>query len=207
MMFSRARPTSTVGTRKSRGWRALFGNRDGSAVIEFAIVAPVFLTMLVGVMECAMMMFANIMLEGAVRDSARFGITGQATAGMTREARIQRMLDDSTFNLLDITVADVDLLVYPSFAAIGQPEPFNDNNPHNGKWDPGETYTDVNHNGRYDKDQGAPGAGEAGEIVLYKVRANWHTMTPLLSAFIGNDGVITLSASVAVRNEPWDTTG
>ena len=90
---------------------------------------------------------------------------------------------------------------------MGQPEPFVDTaapSPlHNGKYDLGENYTDVNGNGKWDADRGIAGVGNSGEVVRYKVDYEWHLMTPLLSDMLGDNGVFHMSASVVVRNEPY----
>ena len=93
----------------------------------------------------------------------------------------------------------IDVEVYPSFAAIGQPEPFTDTN-HNGVHDPGEAYTDVNGNGKWDSDQGSAGTGNAGDIVLYKSTYQTKGITGLMQPILGT---ITHTATVAVRNEPY----
>jgi hypothetical protein len=40
--------------------------------------------------------------------------------------------------------------------------------------------------------------------VLYRIDYAWNLLTPLAAPFIGQNGKFTLSASIAVRNEPWN---
>ena len=45
--------------------------------------------------------------------------------------------------------------------------------------------------------------GEGGDVVLYRVDYEWPLLVGLLAPVFGNDGKVPLSASVAVRNEPY----
>src|SRR3954467_9863935 len=54
------------------------GNRRGSAVVEFALVAPMFFALLFAIIETAIMFFASQVLETVTQNSARVILTGQA---------------------------------------------------------------------------------------------------------------------------------
>src|ERR1700738_5555351 len=56
-------------------------NRRGSAIVEFALVAPVFFALLFAIIETAFMFFASQVLETITQDSARVLMTGQAQSG------------------------------------------------------------------------------------------------------------------------------
>jgi Flp pilus assembly protein TadG len=183
----------------SRLWR----RNDGVAAVEFAFVAPILFVTIVGIMEVAMVLIVSSLIEGGLRDAARFGITGFVPQGMTREQQITTIIGDATVGLVKMSDIDIQTLVYPSFAQVGQPEPYTDTNG-NGAYDIGEPYTDINGNGQWDADMGLAGVGGPGDIVLYKVKYDLPMMTPLLSTVLGGaDGKIKLSASIAVRNEPY----
>lgn len=182
--------------------RRLIGNRDGVAATEFAVAAPLVTLTIAALIELSMVMFVSSLMEGGIRDASRFGITGYVPPGSTRELQIRKLVGDATAGLIDIATAIIDTKIYPSFADVGQPEPFTDTNG-NGHYDEGEPFTDSNGNGQWDADMGVAGLGGPGDIVLYKITADWHLMTPLLVPFMGSAGKMTLSASVAVRNEPF----
>ena len=176
----------------------------GNVALEFAFIAPILITVVIGILELALIVFVTVLLESGVREGARYGFTGQTTIGVTREDQIVSIITEKTLGLVDITTDDVTVKVYPSFAEIYPGDPFDDING-DGDYDPldGETYTDANGNGQYDPDVGVPGAGGPGEIVLYQVDAEYELFTPLISSLLGNDGTIILTASIAVRNEPF----
>ncbi|MEX0760454.1 MAG: hypothetical protein WD100_12815, partial [Tistlia sp.] len=109
-----------------------------------------------------------------------------------------------TEGLVDLAEVERVTLVYPGFAAVGEPEPFTDANG-NGSYDsdPAEDFVDINGNGQWDADMGAAGLGGPGDIVLYTLRYDWPLVTGLLDGVIGVEGRMPLSASIVVRNEPY----
>jgi len=178
--------------------------RRGVTALEFGLVAPVFALAVGALIDLTMMMFVSALLEGGVREAARFGITGFAPAGISRETRIRQIVADNTVGLVDMGTATVTQKIYPSFADVGKPEPFEDQAPANGAYDPGEPYQDVNGNGQWDGDMGAAGAGGPGDVVLYTVEVDWSPLTPIVAPLFGISGKIRMRSSVAVRNEPYD---
>ncbi len=183
--------------------RRLRDREDGSPTAEFAFVAPIMILLVVGVVEFGMIMFVTVLMESGLRDAARYGITGNEFGRMTRMERIVEIINDRTMGLVDISQADIQILVYPGFDQIGQGEDFVDGNG-NGTYDAGETFSDGNGNGVWDSDIGQSGAGAAGQVVLYRIDYGWDLLTPLAAPLIGENGKFTLSASIAVRNEPWN---
>lgn len=177
--------------------------RSGITILEFAIAAPVVFATVAGVLELALVMFVMTLSEGGLREASRFSITGFTPPGMTREDRILEILGEHTIGLVDMSEASVTYKVYPSFDDIGKPEPFTDNAPANGSYDAGEAFQDINGNGQWDADMGAAGLGGPSDIVLYTIEFDWELMTPLVSPFMGTNGKMTMTSSVAVKNEPF----
>lgn len=186
----------------SQSWRRFWRCRRGATAIEFAFGGPIVILAVAGVIELSMIMFVTTLLEGGLREASRFGITGANTETATREEHIKALIAEHTIGLVDVDQADLTYLVYQSFDSIGQPEPFTDVNG-NGTYDEGEPFTDVNNNDQWDADQGEEGVGGPGDIVLYKIVVDWPLVTPLLVPFIGEEGIVKLGASLAVRNEPY----
>jgi hypothetical protein len=183
-------------------FRRLAVERSGITALEFGLAAPVVTLSVAGLIELSMVLFVTTLMEGGLREASRYGITGYIPPGTTREDRIKEVLSDATIGLIDIEAAEILTKIYPSFADVGKPEPFTDSNS-NGSYDAGEPYTDVNGNGQWDADMGEAGLGGPGAIVVYQISADWTLLTPLLVPFMGTDGKMRLSASVAVRNEPY----
>lgn len=181
--------------------------RGGASATEFALAVPVFVLLLAGMFEIAMLSFVGVLAEGGLREASRYGITGQAPDGLTREERLVQIVGEHTLGLITVSPQNVTFRVYEDFEHIGTPEPYEDNNPANGQYDIGETYTDWNGNAEWDVDPGLTGVGQAGDIVLYKIEYQWEFMTKLFSVFGGDDGRIDLESTIAVRNEPYEISG
>ena len=182
---------------------ALFKKEHGATMIEFALVAPFALILILAVIELAAMMLAQNILETATFAASRSGMTGYVDAGKTRDQSIRDILNQRAGSLLDVNKVTITSKTYNSFSKIGDPEPFVDANG-NGVRDNGENYTDVNGNGVYDTDQGANGQGGAKVIVLYTVSYPWKIFTPVIGQMMGlTNGQITLTSRAVIKNEPF----
>lgn len=179
-------------------------NEDGSPAIEMAFAGPALFLFCAGTIEFGMIMFVTVLMESSLRDAARYGITGQVPDGLDRQAYIIELIGERTIGLVDIDAADIEILSYPTFDDVGRGEDFVDGNG-NGEYDSGETYTDENANGQRDDDVGVPGAGESGQVVVYRITYEWPLLTPLAAPLIGDNGKYEIKAAIAVRNEPWET--
>jgi hypothetical protein len=172
----------------------------GAAMVEFAFLAPIFIALLAAIMEFSGIMFVQAILEGSAREASRFGLTGFAQGGVSREDQILAIIEDHTYGIIDMDELEMETLVYESFGDIGEPEPFEDENG-NEVWDNDEPFTDINGNGSWDPDMGAAGLGGPGAVVVYRMSYDWDIIIPLFRPFFGD--AITLQSNIAVRNEPF----
>jgi TadE-like protein len=181
--------------------RAAVVGDGGKAIIEFALVAPIFLGITLSILEFSGIMFVQTLLEGGAREASRYGLTGQTPEGISREAMILQIVSENSFGIIDVDELEMTTSVYGDFSDVGQPEPFTDENG-NDAYDEGETYTDVNGNGGWDDDMGAAGLGGPGEVVVYEMTYDWPIMIPWFEPFFGDH--VTLQANIGVRNEPFE---
>jgi hypothetical protein len=179
--------------------RSFAWEQRGSAAVQFALILPMLLLLIIGSFEYAIVMFVSGTLESAVLAASRYGATGFEEGGGSRLDRIRAMITEKTLGFVDGDNADIDTYVFTSFSSIVAPEPFTDKDG-DGAWDPGEPFVDLNGNATRDAGGGTPGAGAACEIVLYVVTYQTRSITGLLRAIMGT---VTHHASVAVRNEPF----
>jgi len=179
-------------------WRFLKARR-GAAALEFALVAPVFFILLLGVFDLSILFFLLLTLENAALDAARFGSTGAVPEDATRDERIREIVHGATMGLLDDKGLDIRMLVYQSYEDVAAAEWLFDVNG-NDAHDPGEIFDDVNGNGVWDGDPGVPGSGAPNEIVVYRVSAQYRLITPLMDDLIG---AIPIRSAVPIRNEPF----
>jgi hypothetical protein len=92
----------------------------------------------------------------------------------------------------------ITLRAYADPRNLGEPEPFADASPPNGRRDEGEAWTDVNGNGVYDGDMGAGGSGD---YVVYDLEMPQAVGDPALAAVFGS--VVWRRATLVTRNEPF----
>ena len=182
--------------------RKLHLNTDGATAVEFGIIGPVFILMIIGIIELGLLMAAQTLLDNAAFSASRAGKTGYADAGSSQEATIAAAVTKASSGFLKQDRMTLTSSAYADYSNVGQPEPFTDRNA-NGKWDTGEAYTDVNGNGRWDADQGKAGTGNAGQIVVYTVTYRWPLFTVWLKSMIGSGGIYTLTTRIVVKNEPF----
>lgn len=184
-------------------FRKFFCAINGSAIIEFAFIAPIFIFLIIFTFELAIVFTIQNALEAAVREAARYSITGrQDTYGSRQAAIIASIKNDAvrySGGMVNPSNLQISVAAYGDFASVGLPEPFDDTNK-NGKWDTGEPFDDVNANGVWDADQGVRGSyGVAGQVVLYTVKYQWRFVVPLPNSL----STVTLTAQTPVENESF----
>lgn len=178
----------------------LLHNSSGLTTIEFAIVAPILILLIMGIIEFSMIMYTSATMESATAATARTGKTGYIAQGLTRQQTIINAITARTVGLLDPNKITVTTTIYPTFDSVSQPEPYTDSNG-NGTYNTGEPYTDINGNGQWDADMGDAGLGNGGDIVVYNISYPWDVVTPIISAFTGTPFPITVRT--VVKNEPF----
>ncbi|WP_169546085.1 TadE/TadG family type IV pilus assembly protein [Sneathiella aquimaris] len=188
-------------------------NEDGATAVELAMVLPVLLLVLIGIMELSIGMFINTVVEGSLREASRLGLTGQIQEGASNDQAIVDMLNEASLGLLDLTTGNVTSLVYENFASVGKGEEFTDIDGNGVRTETsvtaedgtvypnGEPWTEVNGNGVWDEDFGEAGLGTQGDIVLYTVTYNWNFLSGQVIPIL--KGTIPMSASIVVMNEPF----
>lgn len=178
--------------------RSLRRNNQGVAILEFALTAPVFFLLLIGIFDYTWQMYANQVLQGAVARSARSATlesnaSDQSALDTEVRKRVQAIFKESTLTFTRKS--------YESFDEIGDPEPYTDKN-NNGRYDAGECFEDMNDNSTWDTDRGATGNGGAEDVVLYTATMKFKRILPLWK-MIGLPQESTLTATTVLRNQPY----
>jgi Flp pilus assembly protein TadG len=96
-----------------RRWRRA---RHGAAVVEFAVVSPVLIILLLGMLECGRMIMVQQSLATAAREGARSAIV-QGTSVSTAKSVVESFLAGVGVTGTDITVSPIET----SSLAHGQP--------------------------------------------------------------------------------------
>ncbi|HVR65089.1 MAG TPA: TadE family protein [Verrucomicrobiae bacterium] len=182
---------------------------DGASAVEFALVFPLAFFLIAASFELGMLMFNQAAIESAVREAARYGMTGQGTETQ-RTAAILAIVDKYTYGLVEPEDITITTETYPNFTDVDDPEPYTDANG-NGQWDSGESFTEINGIPGHQDDRGEVGVGATSEIVQYTISYDWQMM---ILPFITNmpffpDGkmvdnsVVHFVAKMTIRNEPF----
>ncbi|TXI86152.1 MAG: pilus assembly protein [Cupriavidus sp.] len=146
----------------------------GASAVEFALVAPLFFLLLFSVVDFSAMMWANLTMQHAVREGARYAVTGQTgldpdQASPQRYRAVLEKIHDSSLGVFDMSGAQVTTWV-------------------NGSSQP----------------SGAGMFGAAGDIVVIQVDCNWPLLTPLVAAFFtSTGGKYRFSVAATMRNEAF----
>ena len=139
---------NATGRKRGRFIRRLIRlarGRGGVTAVEFALIAPVCMTLVCAFIDLSMVMFITNVMEGGLREASRYAITGYTETGKTREQKIAEIIKDHSYGLIKAEDITITYKVYPSFGDVGKPEPFVDSN-NNGQHDAGEPFTDINNN-------------------------------------------------------------
>lgn len=136
-----------------------------------AIIAPVLLLILLSLIELSLMFFATLTMQYAVREGARYAITGQSnldpgTGADQRYAAVIASLRNNSLGFYD-KLAPVISVNGTSYASTA--------------------YT----SGMF---------GAAGSIIVLQLDCNWVVATPLLASFFTN-GKYHFAVAATMRNE------
>ena len=187
---------------RRRALRSLGGDRRGATLVEFAIVSPVFLMLLVGILDIAHGQVLRAVLQGALQKSGRDS-TLEANATTANQAIVDKKVRDTVGGLAFGQPITFKRRFYRTFerAAAAQAEPYTDGNA-NGRCDNGEQYMDNNLNTVWDADGADAGQGFAFDKAVYSASITYPRLFPLWR-FVGGDSTATASARTVLMNQPY----
>lgn len=181
----------------------------GSAITEFAIIAPVMILLIAGSIEIGRIAMIKSSLEAAIGTAARRALVDLKTPEKEREGKMIATITEmlSPYKPYPGRAIEIETKVYQDFGS-SYPEGYEDLNG-NGVYDaptnqsPGEVFDDRNRNGKRDIATQLEGVlGAEGDVVAYTARMPIKLAFEFLP-FPGNDGQpIILSSTVVLRNEP-----
>jgi hypothetical protein len=186
-------------TRRLAFARRLRRDRRGAAILEFALTAPVFLLLLMGIFDFGWQLYARQVLQGAMSKAAR---DSTLEANMASQTALDARVETAVKNVFRQATVDFSRKTYDSFDAVGSPEPFVDKPPLNGKYDIGECFEDINGNGKWDADRARGGNGGADDVVLYTATMTFDRVLPVWN-ILGQSKTVTLTETTVLRNQPF----
>lgn len=177
----------------------LLRDRCGAALVEFALLLPVLMILLLGTFDAGYSIYTKALLEGAIQKAARDStIQGASTSQATIDANVSRAVR----NIVPSAQIQFDRKAYASFSNVAQPEDFTDSNS-DGICNNNEAYEDANGNNTWDADRGRSGFGGARDAVLYTVTVSYDRAFPIYK-FIGVSDQISTESATVLRNQPWN---
>lgn len=171
-------------------------DQSGAAVVEFALVAPVFLLALMGVFDISYNMYTSSLLEGSIQKAARDSSLEGAAATLDADVAetVRLIVPDATLQFSRSAYAD--------YADVNRAEDYTDING-DGRCNDGEPFEDVNANRAWDADRGIAGFGSARDAVLYVVTVTYDRPFPVSGFVPGMSKRVTTTARTVLRNQPF----
>jgi Flp pilus assembly pilin Flp len=183
-------------------------NEDGVSILEFALIAPVVMAMMLGTLDIGHSLFVRATLDGAVQDAARSSSLEGATS-LTQQDLIDERVTSIVRELAPDAKVTVSRRYYKTFstATLARAEVVNEQSAGNLKCDRGESFMDANGNGVWDADGGSDGQGGAKDIVIITFKVSYPRIFPL-AAMLGWSANVEMQSDSILANQPYgDQTG
>lgn len=147
----------------------------GSAAVEMALVAPVVLLLLMGIIEFSLIFFSTLTMQYAVREGARYAITGRsdkdpATANQQRYKAVMQTIETNSMGIFKT--------VNPTVSVNGK------------SYASASVYS-------------ANMFGGPGDIVVLRLDCTWPITTPLISAFFPG-GKYAFAVAATMQSEEYE---
>ena len=185
-----------------RALTAIVRDRRGITIVEFALVSPVLLLFIMGVLDMGHTLYVRSALDGEMLKAGRNSAlesAGTTTAQDALDETVRQQIRRIAGTGADVTFTRKAFRDYKSAQNVA--EPFIDSN-HDGICNNGESYEDLNNNNMRDLDGGRTGQGNARDAVVYTANVSYQRMFPM-AAMIGWPQRVTLSATTTLRNQPY----
>jgi Flp pilus assembly protein TadG len=177
---------------------ALPRDERGAALVEFALVAPILILALLGLMDMGYNYYIQAQLQGTVQKAARDATLERA---LTATGDIDASVAAAVRRLVPGASLEFARSSYSSFADVDRAEDFSDLND-DGRCSDGEPFEDANGNDQWDEDRGKQGTGGARDAVLYEVTVTYPRAFGI-AGLIGLPTSFTTHSSTVLRNQPW----
>lgn len=189
-----------------RGLRCLRRDRRGIAATEFALIAPVLITFMMGVGDLLYGMYINSIVLGAVQQAGRDN-TLQSNAGADKTAPIDNRIMAMVRYVAPAATFTSSRVNYSSFSDVSKPEPLSPDKGVKGAWDAvGDCFIDLNNNGTFDQDGGRDGVGGANDVAKYTITVTYPRVFPI-AGFLGWGNNGTTTAQTVLKNQPYAAQG
>ena len=183
--------------------RQLRRSSRGNTLIEFALIMPVLMLLIVGILELGYTAYVTATVQGAVQKAARdasLQTNNSTSAAAALDDNVKAQIATLGHGLSNPTITRRFFRNYNEVAAK-QFEPFVDKNG-NKRCDNNESYTDTNWNLVWDSDGGNAGGGGAQDRAVYTVSVTYPRLLPKPD-FLGLSNTETVTATTILSNQPY----
>lgn len=185
--------------RAARFLRQLRDDTRGNTIIEFAIVAPVMMTLMMGLGDLLYQTYNQSILDGAIQKAGRdSSIQGAAQQISAIDTRVITMIKTISKNATWTSKRET----YASFNAIA-PERFTDTNG-NGVRDAKECFDDINGNNQWDANPSRNGQGGANDVTMYTIVVTYPRLFPV-AKLLGFSSNNVITGRTLLKNQPYAT--
>jgi Flp pilus assembly protein TadG len=160
--------------------------RHGATAVEFALIAPIFLGVLIALFQTAVFLFAQVTLQTAAVQAGRYFMTGQAQNGAWTATTIQNKICPQIQALFTCANVIVVAQNYASFAAANTSEP--------------QLYNSGQPVTTFAFDPGTPG-----EVMVVQLVYKWSVVSGPLGFVLSNlpNNAAEIVGVTAIRVEPY----
>ena len=174
-------------------------DQRGVSAVEFALLAPVLLMMVMGIFDLGHNMYTSAMLQGAIQQAARNSTIEGAAAN---PGALDALVTQAVRSISPNATLQFARTAYANFSDVGQGEDFVDSDSDT-ICNNGEAFEDANGNGTWDADQGTAGQGGARDAVLYAVTISYPRLFPIARLIPGQTDTFTMNSQTVLRNQPY----
>ena len=177
--------------------RRLKQDARGGTLVEFALVSPVLLLMLMALIDMGFRSYVSMQLQGTLDQAAR-----KVTVGGVSTSTISTFVQQRMTAIIRTASVTVTPKNYDDFSNVGKPEPITTDTAPVGTYNKGDCFQDLNGNGVWDSDAGGSGTGSGDDVVYYTAVVTFPALMPL-GKLLGWPSTETVSATMMMRNQPY----
>ncbi|TGE01237.1 TadE/TadG family type IV pilus assembly protein [Methylobacterium nonmethylotrophicum] len=166
----------------------LVSSSDGASAVEFAMIAPIFIALMLHILQCGLLFVAERVLQNATDSASRKILTGQVQSNQVSESQFKSAVCAKLYNIFDCSAVYVDVNAYSSFSGSSYNQPM-------------LTYDsqgNVNNTWSFNP-------GQDGKVVIVRVIYRWRVFGGPLTYAIPNtaNGYHLMMGVAALRVEPY----
>ena len=162
--------------------------RSGATAVEFALVAPAFLALVIAVLETTLFLFAQATLQNAATQGGRMFMTGQAQNANLTQAQFQNDVCPMISALFNCNNLMVNVTAYSDFSSASASAP---TLTYNGQGQVNNTWTYV--------------PGTPGQVMVVQLIYQWPIVSGPFGSVLKNlgNGTTEMMGVTSFRVEPY----